>query len=246
MLMVAMYHHINSDDFGLSNELQLFREHLLYIKDNFYCVLPGEELSDTNMNICLTFDDAYFDFYHYVFPLLKEFNLRAVLGVPVKYIIEATTLAADTRLSLKHDDIYKDENYRTCASFCSYQELQEMSDSGLVKIASHSYTHSNLVEDEVDMDYELAASKKMLEQKLNTKVDTFILPYGKYNNAILQAAKQHYRYTMRIGNGINKDFGGIKGLIYRVKGDGLTSPTSIFSFSSLLKYRYKTFIKGIV
>ena len=244
MLMVAMYHHINSDDLGLSNELQLFRQHLAYIKDNFYCVLPGEELSDTNMNICLTFDDAYFDFYHYVFPLLKEFKLRAMLGVPVKFIGEATSLPAAKRLSLKHDEIYQGDNYRTFAPFCTYPELQEMIDSGLVTIASHSYTHSNLAEDEVDMDYELGESKRVLEEKLNIKVDTFIIPFGRYDAAVLQAVKKYYQYAMRIGNGINRDFGGVKGLIYRVKGDRLTSPISMFSFFKMLKYRYKTFIKS--
>lgn len=244
MLMVAMYHHINSDDLGLSNKLQLFREHLAYIKDNFHCVLPGDELSRSTTNICLTFDDAYFDFYHYVFPLLKEFKLRAMLGVPVKFIGEATSLPADKRLSLKHDEIYQGDNYKTHASFCTYPELQEMIDSGLVRIASHSYTHSNLVEDEVDMGYELGESKRVLEERLNIRVDTFILPFGRYNDAVLQAAKKYYKYTMRIGNGVNRDFGGVNGLIYRVKGDRLSSPTSMFSFSKLLKYRYKTFIKS--
>ncbi len=244
MLMVVMYHHINSDDLGLSNEMSLFREHLAYIRDHYHCVLPGDTLSDTSTNVCLTFDDAYFDFYHYVFPLLKEFKLRAMLGVPVKFIGEATNLAADKRLSLKHDEIYQADNYRTHGSFCTYPELQEMVDSGLVRIASHSYTHSNLVEDEVDMEYELGESKRVLEQKLNIKVDTFIIPFGRYNDEVLQAAKKYYQYTMRIGNGINRNFDGVKGLIYRVKGDRLTSPSSIFSLGKLFKYRYKTFIKS--
>lgn len=246
MLMVVMYHHINSDDLGLSNEMQLFYEHLAYIKDHFNCVLPGDKLSDSKTNVCLTFDDAYYDFYHYVFPMLKEFNLRAILGVPVKFIGEATSLPAETRLSLKHDEIYMGMNYQTHASFCTYPELQEMVDSGLVQIASHSFTHSNLVEDEVDMEYELGESKRVLEERLNTRVDTFIIPFGRYNSFVLQAAKKYYKYTMRIGNGINRDFGGVKGLIYRVKGDRLSSPSSIFSFGKLLKYRYKTFIKSIV
>jgi peptidoglycan/xylan/chitin deacetylase (PgdA/CDA1 family) len=245
MLMVVMYHHINSDDLGLSNEMNLFREHMAYIRDHFNCVLPGDKLSDSTTNICLTFDDAYFDFYHYVFPVLKQFKLRAMLGVPVRFIGEATDLPAEKRLSLKHDDIYRGDNYKTHASFCTYAELQEMIDSGLVCIASHSYTHSNLVEDDVDMDYELGESKRVLEERLNIKVDTFIIPFGRYDTKVLQAAKKYYQYIMRIGNGINRDFGGVKGLIYRVKGDRLTSPSSIFSFGKLLKYRYKTFIKSV-
>ena len=62
-----MYHHVNSD--RCSNDLAIFEEHLKYIKNNFKTIFPGEEI--TSKSVCLTFDDAYADFYFLIFPLLK-------------------------------------------------------------------------------------------------------------------------------------------------------------------------------
>ena len=63
-----MYHHVNSD--RCSNDLSIFEEHLKYIKNNFKTIFPGEEANQKS--VCLTFDDAYADFYFLIFPLLKN------------------------------------------------------------------------------------------------------------------------------------------------------------------------------
>lgn len=245
MLMVMMYHHINSDDKALSNDPDTLRKHFTYIKENFNVVLPGAELSNKKPNICLTYDDAYYDFYHYVYPLLKELDLKAVLAVPVKFILEQTDLDAKTRMSLKHNDIYAGDNFQSYVPFCTYEELREMQNSGLVEIASHSYTHANLVEDEVDLAEEIGESKKVLEEHLGKAIETFVLPFGKYNDEVVELAKKHYPYVMRIGNGVNSDFSGINGLIYRVNGDGLEDATSIFSWQRMMKFRFKSFVKKV-
>ena len=79
-----MYHHVNSD--RCSNDLAIFEEHLKYIKNNFKTIFPGEEI--TSKSVCLTFDDAYADFYFLIFPLLKKYNLKALLAIPSKYILD--------------------------------------------------------------------------------------------------------------------------------------------------------------
>ena len=126
MLISTMYHHINSDKY--SNTLDIFINHLKYIKSNYNIVLPNDKISYNS--ICLTFDDAFFDFYYYIFPLLKKFNIKVILGVPVKYILEDTLVSYNHRLSINHDDTYNNKE-----SFCTYKELKEMVDSKLVYIA---------------------------------------------------------------------------------------------------------------
>lgn len=90
MLSVIMYHHINSDDLPLSNSDAMIESHLKLISQRFTTVFPGDEL--TNNSICLTFDDAYYDFYHYVFPLLKKYNLKTLLAVLRAFIAGSTKL----------------------------------------------------------------------------------------------------------------------------------------------------------
>ncbi|MDD5716647.1 MAG: polysaccharide deacetylase family protein [Sulfuricurvum sp.] len=241
MLPVVMYHHINSDDLPLSNTDTMMEEHLKLIAHRYTTVFPGEQLGAKA--ICLTFDDAYYDFYHYVYPLLKKYHLKALLAVPSAYILEDTQLQAPQRLSLKHHEIYEKENYREFAPFCTYRELREMVQSGHVAIASHSTNHLNLSEEGVDLKGEIFGSKAVLEENLGYRVESFVLPYGKYNDAVVALAREHYPYVFRIGNALNPSWNGIGGLIYRIKGDGLQTPDELFKPLKQLGFWCKTMIK---
>ena len=105
-MISIMYHHVNSD--RCSNDLAIFEEHLKYIKNNFKTIFPGEEI--TSKSVCLTFDDAYADFYFLIFPLLKKYNLKALLAIPSKYILDDTDEKAENRMNFEHNDLF--ENYQ--------------------------------------------------------------------------------------------------------------------------------------
>jgi len=233
-----MYHHVNSD--RCSNSLTIFEEHLKYIKANYNTVFPGEKVEKNS--ICLTFDDAYADFYFLIFPLLKKYNLKALLAVPSAYILDDCQENAELRMSFEHNELF--ENYKK-GTFCTFKELKQMLVSGLVVIGSHSYSHTNLLENGVDLEKELKLSKDILEEKLNIKVDNFVFPFGKYNQEVLKEAKKYYKYNFRIGNAIHKDFSGINGAIYRVDGDNLKSADEIFTNKKLLSYRFKGLLKRL-
>lgn len=243
MLPAVMYHHINSDDLPLSNSDKIMQEHLSLIAEHYTTIFPGEQI--VGHSICLTFDDAYYDFYYYVFPLLKKYNLKALLAVPVAYILEETDVSSELRLSLKHDQIYQEKNYKTYAPFCTYKELREMVQSGHVMIASHSMNHLNLTEEGIDLEQEIIGSKIVLEDKLGFRIDSFVLPYGKYNEAVVSLACEHYSYVFRIGNAFNPSWHGIDGLLYRIKGDALVTPDSLFKPFKRIRFWIKTVVKMI-
>lgn len=221
----------------------MMEAHLALIAKRFTTLFPGDPIASNA--VCLTFDDAYFDFYHYVFPLLKKFNFKALLAVPSAYILDETDIAPERRLSLKHHEIYEGDNYRTYAPFCTYTELREMVRSGHVMVASHGMNHINLSEDGCDLEQEIFGSKVVLEEKLGFRVDSFVLPYGKYNDAAVALASEHYPYVFRIGNALNPSWDGIGGLIYRIKGDGLKTPGELFSPFKQLGFWFKTVIKTV-
>lgn len=234
-----MYHHLNSD--RCSNDLAIFEEHLEYISKNFTTTFPRENMPKNP--ICLVFDDGYFDFYKLIFPLLKKYNLKALLAVIPKFTLDDSEIEDEKRLNYEHNDLPK--NYKN-GTYCTYKELQEMVESGLIQVVSHSYSHQNLVEDEVDLEVELLKSKEILESKLDIKVESFVFPFGKYNQAILDETKKYYKYAFRIGNGIDKNFNGTNGVIYRIDGDNLENGSDIFAFKNILKFKFKTFVKQIV
>ena len=240
MIPVVMYHHINSDDLPLSNSDAMMEAHLHLVSERYTSVFPGEEAENP---ICLTFDDGYYDFYHYIFPLLRQYNLKALLAVPSAYILDSTDAEPDQRLSLTHREIYEGENWRTHAPFCTYAELREMVSSGHVAVASHSMNHVNLAEPGTDLETEIVGSKIALEEKLGCRVDSFVLPFGKYNREAAALAREHYRYVFRIGNALNPSWEGIGGLVYRIKGDGLKTPGELFKPLKRLGFGFKTVIK---
>lgn len=234
-----MYHHVNSD--RCSNDLNMLKQHLKYISKNFTSVFPTFEKLPKKP-ICLVFDDGYYDFYKYIYPLLKEFNLKALLAVVPKYILPDTDKDEKIRLSFEHNELFKEYKNGT---FCTYKELKEMSDSGLVQIVSHSYNHKNLLEENIDLDEEFVKSKNEIEQYLGIRVESFVFPFGKYNQTVLDETLKHYKYAFRIGNGVNKDFHGINNVIYRIDGDFLNAPDEIFLNKNILKYKFKSLIKYI-
>ncbi len=217
MLLVFMYHRISQTRFA--NDIQAFAAHLDYLSRHYSIVLPGDALNQGQLSVCLTFDDAYYDFYHYVFPLLKQLQIPAVLAVPVKYISEHSDHSTAQRLAASSMNSVDDTGYENHEAFCTWSELQEMADSNLVKIASHSYTHPNLIETGVDLAHEIIESKHYLQQRLQQDIDTFVYPYGKMNQPVHQLVSAHYQYGMRIGSALNRNWSEKQGLIYRIDAD---------------------------
>ncbi|MBF8263232.1 MAG: polysaccharide deacetylase [Parachlamydiales bacterium] len=234
MMLALLYHRVGDGKYA--NPWPMMDRHLGYIAKRYRTVWPGEPLHLFRREICLTFDDATFDFYYYIFPLLKKYQLRALLAVPVRYIQESSDLAPSIRLSIPYSSAMKGDIYRTHAPFCTWQELREMAHSGLVQIASHSYHHQNLLTPGLDLELDIAQSKKILEEKLGVEVRTFVYPLGKFNPAIHRQVKRHYDYAMRIGTAWNMSWQNISGMVYRVISDNLTSVDQQFCLKRKLTY----------
>lgn len=238
MLLAIMFHRVGEGKHA--NSLEMLHEHFLFLKEHYPLVLPNDPLPEGKLSVCLTFDDASFDFYHYVYPLLKELNIRALLGVPVHYILETTTLSPLERLQVPYSLAMQEGFFEQKAPFCTWKELQEMVQSGLVEVASHGYLHCNLTFDFVDLQREIIRSKEMIESKLSQAVSSFIYPFGKVTPAIHEYVSQHYPFAFRIGSALNWGWGKGNCPLNRVIGDQMPSPSGLFSFWRLGKYFFKS------
>ncbi len=212
-----------------SNSPEMLRQHLSYIKENYPVVLPGERAQRA---VCLSFDDAFYDFYHWVFPLLKELKLRALLAVPTKYILDTTDCSPTNRLAVPIDQAIK--TYQNKAPYCTWSELKEMSQSPYVQIASHSHSHCVMTDKGVDLDKEIIQSKYTLEENLAVTVNSFVYPYGRWNQSIQNTVLKHYDYGLRIGGASNFNW---RPLVYRIDADHLSSPDA--PFKQQWKYHWK-------
>lgn len=133
-LPILMYHSIcderaKAGRFVITKDA--LREDLEYLKKEGYSAIGFSELIDYVENgtplpekpIMLTFDDGYFNNYCYAYPLLKEYNQKAVISIIGKY----TDLYSETT--------EENPNY----SHITWKQAREMCDSGLVEIQNHSY-----------------------------------------------------------------------------------------------------------
>ena len=74
--------------------------------------------------VMITFDDGYYNNYSYAFPLLKKYDMKAVISVIGRYTDEYS--ASMEKMN---------NNY----SQLTWDQIREMMDSGYVEFANHSY-----------------------------------------------------------------------------------------------------------
>ncbi|MDJ0651791.1 MAG: polysaccharide deacetylase family protein [Simkaniaceae bacterium] len=232
MLLALLYHKIGTSKYA--NPLKTLEDHFQWISSRYPTVLPGELLSH-KCSICLTFDDAFFDFYHSIFPLLKKYQLKALLAVPTAYIPEEIHLFFEKRLEKVQTFPNKAPPVPSPA-FCSWTELKELALSPLIQIASHSIHHHPMTSTHIDPEHELLVSKALLEEKLDVSVNSFVYPFGLWNKKVHAIAKKHYEYIFRIGNAYNRSWKNANQLLYRVNGDQL--PKVNFPFSPLFRLKH--------
>lgn len=198
-------------------------DRLYSLKERYSIVLPGDPLPKRKVAVCLTFDDAFYGFYHSVFPLLKKLKMRALVGVAPRYVLDAAKVSAEERLSVPPAMAMQDGFFDQKATYCTWKELDEMVQSGLVEIASHSYMLCNLTFDFVDLNREVVTSKEMIEHRLAQPVSSFLYPFGKTNPGLHEYVAKHYPYAFQTKQGLNRGWGSGKKPLNRITADQVRS-----------------------
>jgi peptidoglycan/xylan/chitin deacetylase (PgdA/CDA1 family) len=238
MLLILLYHRAAEGLYG--NSAETLRSHFAYLRKSYPIVVPGEALTRGRLNICLTFDDAFADFYAYVFPLLKELSLRAVLSVPTGFIVPETNLRMEERLAAGSEEVMRGRTFQVKAPFCTWSEIREMADSGLVAVASHSHQHVDMTKQTTDREFEVVHSKRVVERQIGKTVSTFVYPFGRANARAHALVKQHYTYAMRIGAALNASWTPRRQPLCRVGADGVQNIRKLLRWDQLARYRLKS------
>lgn len=175
-LPILMYHYIrtvtNPRDtvgIGLSVPPEIFDEQMKFLKDEGYTTVTLDDLTSVwkfgtplpEKSIVLTFDDGYEDFYTAAFPILTKYNFKATI-----YIVT---------------DFIDRPNYLTKT------QLEEISQSPLITIGSHTQRHVNLqATSGTKLRDEIFESKTWLEKVTERPINHFCYPSGKYNQRAIQ------------------------------------------------------------
>ena len=173
-LPVLMYHHIQSQKQATDNGQtkftvtpDFFKKHLEYLKSRGYTFVFPTDIANFFNNktplppkpVMITFDDAYEDVYTNAFPLLKELGVKAVIFTPTGLL----------------------EN----SGYLNWGKLKEMTGSGLVIAANHTWSHANLQKvDSATQAKEVLTADTQLSQNGLNNPKIFAYPYGSPASAI--------------------------------------------------------------
>jgi peptidoglycan/xylan/chitin deacetylase (PgdA/CDA1 family) len=168
------------DPYSFTNKQ--FKEQLDQLKNNGFKFVTFEDIINDRIsgsnNILVSIDDGNKSAYQAYFEVLKPMGIKPLLAI-YPAIISKTSYAM------------------------TWDQLKTLSDEGCY-IASHGYHHMFLTEkyynsDQAGFKKEIYQSKKVLEEKLNRKIETMVYPFGAFSDiAISELKNAGYKYGMTI------------------------------------------------
>lgn len=192
---ILLYHYVedNTDerDFlrtSMATRPYFFEIQMKYLSLSGYTAISPSDLKsafdgDTNLPekpIVITFDDGFRDYYYNAFPVLKKYNLHAIVYMIANHIGRSGNLTVEM--------------------------LAEMIDSGVFELGSHTLNHlwlSQVAQGEARR--EIFESKKVLSDIFNYPVKHFAYPGGFEAPWVSDLVKEAgYETAMTTKAGINQ------------------------------------------
>jgi len=175
--VILQYHHVSSTmPRSTSVTADEFRQHMDYLRDNGFTVLPLQDIVKAlqqhtplpDKAVAITFDDAYISVYTTAFPLLKQYGWTFTVFVP------SGLVGTNPRL------------------YVNWDQLREMGAAGAT-LANHSVNHGYFLErtaGENDAEWlarierEIVDSEKKILKETGQSHKLHAYPFGEYNPAI--------------------------------------------------------------
>lgn len=190
---ILMYHRI-ADIPGDRNALpkEKFAEQLEYLSKHNYHTITPEQLYNHFVNkaklpknpVLLTFDDGYQDNYLEALPLLKKYNMTAVVFPIYNWIGKPN----------KWENFGKQET-----TTMNLAELKSWLNHGL-DIQPHTADHPFLTQcNEEKLNLEIIDTKTKFEKLLDKPMDYLCYPYGFFNQQVINIVKKaNYKMAFAI------------------------------------------------
>ncbi len=196
-IVILMYHRVNNRiDQAIAVKEERFGWQMEYLKKKGYIVLSMDEayqkIKDKNIDkkyIVLTFDDGYEDFYEKAYPILMKYNYPVILYLVPGYI--------------ETDKVFTWDQDPTQSKLLNWEQIKELKGEPFINFGSHTLNHYDVKTlDITTLRNELEESKKILEEKLETKIIHFAYPKGIYDESTEKILKEFYETGVLIYQGV--------------------------------------------
>jgi len=212
-LLIVLYHETKINNLNkMSITPYEFESDLKYLAANGYTSITMSKLINYVYNgealpekpIMLAFDDGYLSNYVYAYPLLKKYDMKAVLSIIAKDT-DSFSNCHDTNIDYAHS---------------TWLQLNEMVKSGCIELQNHSYNLHCITTKRYGCKRALGESKADYEKVLSDDLDrcsseifentgqiseAFAYPYGSIDELSLPIIKKlGIKATMTCKYGVNK------------------------------------------
>ena len=183
---ILLYHNFvttvpetDPDNFNYINTPESFEENIKTFLENGYTIISMKELALADSGktelpdkpMVITFDDGYYSNYEYIYPIMKQYQVKASIFI------------VTDKIGQEIDGI----------QYLSWEQCLEMQNSGLVEIGSHSKKHVfydkrsvRELRDDVKVSYE-EIEKHLGKQDLKI----FAYPFGAYTTETVRTLKNN-------------------------------------------------------
>jgi biofilm PGA synthesis lipoprotein PgaB len=225
------YHNVKDtwDDDPMTVETNRLINQFAWLREHHYHPVSLQAILDAQKGlkplpekaVLLTFDDGYRNFYHRIYPILKQFNYPAIFALVTSWMETPT-----------EQPVHYGNELKPRSDFLTWEQVSEMMDSGLIEIASHSHDlHHGILGNKQGNTQPAATTRQYfpdlkryeteeqyrqrIRQDLQTSSDiifthtgkrprVIVWPYGEYSLETNTLASQvGLKISVGLGNGLN-------------------------------------------
>ena len=141
-------------------------------------------------------------------PVSYGFNGTPPASEEIAELIASAKRLADHEIHEQLDQIEAElqpEFNDQSPSLLSWEQVNEMTASGLIELGSHTCNHTRLNSGTSadSLEHEVISSKQTIEEHSSCKVSTFCFPNGDYSPQALELVRQHYTGAVTTQSGWN-------------------------------------------
>lgn len=190
---ILMYHSFKKDDIFFNVKPESFLEQIDYLQEKSFIFITVSELftkiknkENISKHIALTFDDGHKDFLDFVYPILKERNIKSTLFWPTKM----------------PDNILKTSTGMEC-EILSIEDVKNIFSSGLVELGSHGVTHREFTKiSDIDLEDEIEVSREDIKNITSFYPESVAYPRGKFSQKVIEVARSSgFKYGLTVKEG---------------------------------------------
>lgn len=181
--VILQYHHVSETLPAVTSvSANTFTEHLSYLKQHNFNVIPLNELLDAlqqgqslpDKTVAITFDDGYNNNYEQAAPILEKFNYPYTIFVNPKLIDEGKSYVM------------------------GWDKLRELAKKGALisnHSAQHDYLHRTLPDETTNqwhtrIKQDILSSQQRIKEEIGQDYKYLAYPYGEFNNQLQSLVKE--------------------------------------------------------